>query len=180
MTKIGNEYSSWKEIILGVPQCSIVGPLFLKIHHMSQETIFLPLLNVVEVVYAIFQCFKDNEMNANVDKCHVSLNTSNIVSCIIKINEVEIKNSQSEKLLCRSNICRKASVKISASSRIAPYMDLPKRKPIMNAVFKSQFSYSPLTWMMHSRQLNNRINSLHERCLRVTYDDGLSSFEELL
>ena len=50
----------------------------------------------------------------------------------------------------------------------------------MNALFKSQFSYSPLTCMMHSRKLNNKISRLHERCLRVTYDDGLSSFEELL
>ena len=50
----------------------------------------------------------------------------------------------------------------------------------MNAFFKSQFSYSPLTWMMHSRKLNNKINRLHERCLRVTYNDVLSSFEELL
>ena len=51
----------------------------------------------------------------------------------------------------------------------------------MNALFKSQFSYSPLTWMMYSRKLNNKITRLHERCLRcmLTYD-GLSSFEELL
>ena len=57
---------------------------------------------------------------------------------------------------------------------------MPKRKQIMNAFFKSQFSYSPLTWMMHSRKLNNKINRLHERFLRVTYNDVLSSFEELL
>ena len=33
--------------------------------------------------------------------------------------------------------------------------------------------------MMHSWKLNNAINRLHERCLRVTQNDGLSSFEEL-
>ena len=59
-------------------------------------------------------------------------------------------------------------------------MDLPKRKQTMNAFFKSEFSYSPLTWMMHRRKLNNKMNCLHERCLRVTFNDGLSSFEELL
>ena len=34
--------------------------------------------------------------------------------------------------------------------------------------------------MMHCRKLNNKINWLHERCLRVTYNNALSSFEELL
>ena len=33
---------------------------------------------------------------------------------------------------------------------------------------------------MHSWKLNNKINRLHERCLQVTNNDGLSSFEELL
>ena len=51
---------------------------------------------------------------------------------------------------------------------------------LMNAFFTSQFSYCPLTWMFHSRKLNNKINRLHERCLRVVYNDRLSTFEELL
>ena len=75
---------------------------------------------------------------------------------------------------------QKSKCQNSALSRIVPHMDLLKRKQIMNALFKSQFSYSPLTWMMHSRKLNNKISRLHERSLRVTYDDGLSSFEKLL
>ena len=75
---------------------------------------------------------------------------------------------------------QKSKCQISALSRIAPYMDFPKRKQIMNAFFKSQFSYSPLTLMMYSRKPNNKINPLHEICLRVTYNDGPSSFEELL
>jgi len=36
------------------------------------------------------------------------------------------------------------------------------------------------TWMFHSRTLNNRINNLHERALRIVYRDNKSSFEELL
>ena len=50
----------------------------------------------------------------------------------------------------------------------------------MNAFFKSQFNYSPLAWMMHSRKLKKKINRLHERCLHLACNDGLSSFEELL
>ena len=41
----------------------------------------------------------------------------------------------------------------------------------------SQLNYCPLVWMFHSRKLNNRINSIHERALRITYKD---SFNELL
>ena len=34
--------------------------------------------------------------------------------------------------------------------------------------------------MFHSRSLNKKINQLHERCLRIIYNDKRSSFEELL
>ena len=34
--------------------------------------------------------------------------------------------------------------------------------------------------MFHSRKLNNRINKIHERALRIVYNDDLSSFDELL
>ena len=34
--------------------------------------------------------------------------------------------------------------------------------------------------MFHSRRLNNKINSIHERALRVTYQDNTSTFQELL
>ena len=50
----------------------------------------------------------------------------------------------------------------------------------MNAFFNVQFSYCPLTWMFHSRKLNNKINKLHERCLRIVYNNNTSTYEELL
>ena len=37
-----------------------------------------------------------------------------------------------------------------------------------------------LTWMFHSRKSNNKINLLHERALRMIYNDQISSFQELL
>ena len=55
-----------------------------------------------------------------------------------------------------------------------------KRKMLMNAFFDSQFSYSPLVWMFHSRQVNTKISNLHYRALRMVYLDETSSFEELL
>ena len=34
--------------------------------------------------------------------------------------------------------------------------------------------------MLHSRGLNNKINRIHERALRITYNDKSSSYSELL
>ena len=34
--------------------------------------------------------------------------------------------------------------------------------------------------MFHSRKLNHRINKIHERALRIVYNDHQCTFEELL
>ena len=68
----------------------------------------------------------------------------------------------------------------NALARVTNYMELPKRRILMNAFFKVQFNYCPVVWMFHNRSLNNKINRLHERCLRIIYNDKHSNFEELL
>ena len=50
----------------------------------------------------------------------------------------------------------------------------------MKAYIISQFGYCPLVSMFCSRGLNNKINSLYERVLRITYGVRSSSFEDLL
>ena len=49
----------------------------------------------------------------------------------------------------------------------------------MKAFITSQVSYCPLIWMFHSRNLNNKINRIHEGALRLVYQNNLS-FSELL
>ena len=44
----------------------------------------------------------------------------------------------------------------------------------------NKVKYCPLIWMFHSRTINNKINLLHERALRIVYSDFKSSFEGLL
>ena len=44
----------------------------------------------------------------------------------------------------------------------------------------ARFNYCPLIWMCHNRTYKNKINRLHERCLRLIYNDKRSSFENLL
>ena len=75
---------------------------------------------------------------------------------------------------------KKANIKLHALARISTSMSSDKLRLIMKAFIESQFSYCPLVWMFHSRTLNNQINRLHERALRLVYKDNALSFEELL
>ena len=59
-------------------------------------------------------------------------------------------------------------------------MFLEKTTIVMKIFVESQFNYSPLIWMLHSRSLNDKINCLHERVLRIVYSDYKSSFNTLL
>ena len=68
------------------------------------------------------------------------------------------------------DLFKNAGRKVSAITRVTPFMGLSKRKLLMNAFFTSQFSYYPLIWMSHSRSNNRKINMLHERCLRIIYN----------
>ena len=110
----------------------------------------------------------------------------------VNIGTSQIKNRDCERLLrinidCKlsfenhiNQICSKARAKIKALAKIAPFLKKRKRKLQINAFFKSQISYCPLSWMFHSRTLNNKVNRLHERCLRIIYNDNTSSFTNLL
>ena len=59
-------------------------------------------------------------------------------------------------------------------------MRLKKKKLLMNAFITSQFNYCPLVWMCHSRAPNTRIYKIHERALRIVYNDDISPFQDLL
>ena len=50
----------------------------------------------------------------------------------------------------------------------------------MKAFIKSQFAYSPLVSIFHSRILNNKFNLLHYRALKFVYKDEWSTFQEHL
>ena len=129
-------------------------------------------------------------MKANKGKCHLIVSSNEHVS--MKLDNIEIENSNCERLLGvkidsklnfkehLDGIIKKASRKINALSRTAPYMNIGKRRLLMNYFFTSQFNDCPLVWMCHRRSVNNKINRLHERCLRIVYNYSMPSFEDLL
>ena len=45
----------------------------------------------------------------------------------------------------------------------------------MKSFIESQFGFCPLLWMFHSRGVNNKISRIHDRALRITYNDKSSS-----
>ena len=108
------------------------------------------------------------------------------------IETQKIKNSKFEKLLGIkldsklnfnshiNDICQKAGQKLMLISRITPYMEFAKMRLLVNAYFYSQFNYSQLVWMCHSRTNNNKINRLSERCLCLVINDKDTSFKDLL
>ena len=77
-------------------------------------------------------------------------------------------------------LCSKANQKLSALSRMANLLYFNKRRTFFKAFLESQFKYCPIVWMFHIRRTNNKINRIHERSPRIVYDDGVSTFHQLL
>ena len=77
-------------------------------------------------------------------------------------------------------LCCKVNQKLSALSRMAKLLSFNKRKTLFKAFVEFQFKYCPIVWMFHSWRTNNKINRLHERALRIVYDDDVSTFHQLL
>ena len=139
---------------------------------------------------SLFKWFKNNLFKDNPDKCHLLVSTNEKTK--MNIGEFSIENSDRDKLLgvkidnkltfdCHvSDMCKKANRKINALARIAPFININKRRILMNSFFRLQFNYCPLIWMCHSRTNNRKTNRLHERCLRIMYNDKQSPFIKLL
>ena len=137
--------------------------------------------------------FANNFMKLNADKCHLLVIGQRCDDPVaVKIGNAEVVNSSEEKLLgvhidsklsfdhYVSKLCQNASNKLYALARISPHMDHNKLRILMRAFITSQFQYCPLVWMFHNRQLNQKINKIQERALRITYKDTESTFRDLL
>ena len=139
--------------------------------------------------------FKVNEMKSNDDKCHLIVTNDSTISSsnpYINLGNQRIENENSVTLLGIeidnklnfnkhvTNLVKKGNQKLHALARISKFLSEDKLKLIMRTFIESQFNYCPLLWMFHSREMNNKINKLHERALRVVYKNYDITFEQLL
>ena len=164
--KINDSYSSWREILFGVLQGSILGPLlfnifvcnmfyFLEDYEIGNYADDTPsysaqrnhqfVIEELEKSSAIlFKWLGNNFMKVNTDKSHLLLSGNTKLASNIDNNTIESEMKQELLGITidsnlsfeehASNICKKASQKLNALARISSYMDIQKRRAIMNEV----------------------------------------------
>ena len=156
-------------------------------HSVKKESV----INALEASsLSLYTWFNNNFMKTNSDKSHIFLGCSEPSTTLIDGSSIE---SNTKEIILGitidrdfkfdenvNNLCKKACQKLNAVVRLAPFMNIDKKRMIMKAFIESQFGYFPLVWMFHSRSFNNKINRIHERALRITYNDKSSSFQNLL
>ena len=214
-TKIDGSYSTWKEILSGMPQGSVNGPKWFNIYindlfflfintevcniaddstpYACNANLHILLQHLESDVASAIMWFDANYMKLNQSKCHFLISTNSPEHLWIQVGEQVIWESLYKKLLGVTidndlkftqhiqDICKKAGAKVTALARMIKVVTMDQKKTLMNAFIESQFSHCPLVWMFcPSRKLNNRINHIQERGLRIVYNDYTSTFSDLL
>ena len=81
----------------------------------------------------------------------------------------------------KGSLCRKVSQEINALPSLKNFLTSDQRNLLLlRTVIKSQFTSCPLIWIFTSRYLNHTLNNIHERALRMNYNDHEKLFNSIL
>ena len=144
-------------------------------NYADDTTIYVVSENIDDVVRrledgvaAILNWFPNNYMKHNEEKCHVIIFGGMHDDIRVKIGTSVIKETKEQmllginidnKLTFKSHVktlCKKAAQKLHALARIANYMETEQLASLMNAFIMSHFSYCPLVWVFHDRNINKK------------------------
>ena len=138
----------------------------------------------------VLNWFRKNEMKSNDDKCHLIVVNKENISLNLECDTIESSNTVKLLGVCIdkqlnfnehiSKLCKKGNQKLHALARVPRYLSKDKLRILMKTFIESQFNYCPHVWMFYNRTINNKINRLHERALRIVYKDENLSFQDLL
>ena len=142
----------------------------------------------------ILNWFRYNSMKANPDQFQFMILGPSGVKYFTPIEKtaIEIRNTTEVVLLGLTidhkskfdvhieKSCKTARFKLHALRRIRKFVTIEQAKLLAYSFVNTQFAYAPLIWMFTSKNSMLKINKIHQRTLRVVYDDYNSNYEELL
>ena len=169
------------EIFLSIQKCELANYTDDSTLYTSDKSISNIMNSLSHDSTILSKWFYNNFVVLNPDKCSfMLLGVDDELQTNLVCGNETLKNSKQEKVLGvtiekklkfathRSNITKNANIKSNALTRVQKHMTADQEKRIFSSFIKSQFTYCPFAWMFRTKHSVGRINSIHERCLRLT------------
>ena len=152
-TKINQSYSSWEDILFGVPQGPILGPILFNIflsdlflivddidiaNYADDNTIYKEHENIDDLITSLqdaaaklFKWFSDNQMKGNTDKCHLLLSKD-------ESSEIHIGDSIIESSTCEKLLGIKIDSKLRFDDHIQDLCNKANNEQLLTRIFKKE------------------------------------------